>query len=343
MPASYRNGSAQRLAVWLGACIIGLALVAPAHAETLKIGVTKLASCAAIAIARDKGYFAAEGLTPELAFFDAQQPIAVGVASGDLDVGIAATTAALYSLAGQGTLRIIAGGIAEWPTFHYLSYLASNQAYAAGLKSVHDFGGHSVALTQMGTGLQYSIALAAEKYGFDIKSVRLLPLQSNSNIASALAGGQTDAAIFSSSGALPLIEQGWAKLLGWVGDDTNGFQANLTFVSTKTADERRDTVERFLKVYRKAAREYHDAFTGKDGKRADQATAPEILAILSKYLGQPVELVKLGLPYLDSDVRVDVKDVAHQLQWYRSENLMKSDVAADAILDKRYIIALPGR
>jgi NitT/TauT family transport system substrate-binding protein len=342
MPARDEN-RISRLAKWFGVSLVALALAAPASAETFKIGVTKLASCAAIAIARDKGYFAAEGLTPDLVFFDAQQPIAVGVASGDLDFGIAATTAALYSLAGQNTLRIIAGGISEAPTFHYLSYLASNQAYAAGLKSVHDFGGHSVALTQMGTGLQYSIGLAAEKYGFDLKSIRLLPLQSNSNIASALAGGQTDAAIFSSTGALPLIQQGKAKLLGWVGDDTNGFQANLTFVSTKTADERKDMVTRFLKAYRKAAREYHDAFTGKDGKRADQATAPQILAILSNYLRQPVELVKLGLPYLDSDVRVDVKDVAHQLAWYEAQNLMKMKVSADAILDKRYIVALPGR
>lgn len=71
------------------------------------------------------------------------------------------------------------------------------------MKSPRDIGGHSVALTQLGTGLQFSMGLIAEKYGFDIKTVNFLPLQSNANIASSLAGGQADVAIFSSTGALP--------------------------------------------------------------------------------------------------------------------------------------------
>ena len=194
-----------RLRWVLGLALASLCTAAPAGAETIRIGVSKLASCAPVAIAMAKGYFAAEGLVPELVFFDAQQPIAVAAVSGDIDFGIAAETAALYTLAGEGKLRVIGGGADDAPSFHYLSILASNRAYAAGLKSPRDLGGHSVALTQLGTGLQYSLGLIAEKYGFDVKSVRLLPLQSNAHIASALAGGRADASIFSATGALPLI------------------------------------------------------------------------------------------------------------------------------------------
>src|ERR1700688_383549 len=89
-----------------------------ATAEAIKVGVSKLASCSPIVIARDKGYFAAEGLEPDFIYFDAQQPIAVAAVSGDIDFGLAAETAALYSLAGQGTLRIIAGGGSNAPSFH---------------------------------------------------------------------------------------------------------------------------------------------------------------------------------------------------------------------------------
>ena len=315
--------------------------VSGAGAETVKIGVTKLASNAQIAIARDKGYFAAEGLDPDLVFFDAQQPIAVALASGDLDFGNAAETAALYSLAGTGTLRIIGGGTIEAPTFHYLSLLVSNHAYAGGLKSAKDLPGHSFALTQIGTGLQYSLGLIAEKYGFDVKRVPLLPLQSNANIASALAGGRADSAIFSSTGALPLIKRGDAQLLFWVADETGRVQANLLLTSPKMADEHRDTVERFLRAVRKGSRDYHDAFTGPDGTRQDQATAPEILEIIAKYLQQPVELVKLGLPYLDREARLDAKDVQHQIAWYRAQGLMKGEANAATLIDKRYAVVLP--
>lgn len=324
-------------AIALAACIAA----GGAGAETIRIGVTKLASCSQIAIALEKGYFQAEGLTPEFVFFDAQQPIAVALASGDLDFGNAAETAALYSLAGQGTIRIIGGGISEAPSFHYLSLMVSNHAFDAGLRSAKDLPGHSFALTQMGTGLQFSLGLLAEKYQFDVKRVALLPLQSNANIASALAGGRADSAIFSSTGALPLAKRGDAHLLFWVGDETGRVQANLLLSSAKIADEHRDTVERFLRAVRKGSRDYHDAFTGPEEKRQDGPTAPAILAIIAGFVKQPAELVREGLPYLDVDARVSAKDVQHQIAWYRAQGLMKGNADAAALIDRRYAVLLP--
>jgi len=330
-----------RLRWVLGLALASLCTAAPAGAETIRIGVSKLASCAPIAIAMAKGYFTAAGLEPELVFFDAQQPIAVAAVSGDLDFGIAAETAALYTLAGQGKLRVIGGGADDAPTFHYLSILASTHAYEAGLKSPGDLAGHSVALTQFGTGLQYSLGLIAEKYGFDIKSITLLPLQSNANIASALSGGRADASIFSATGALPLIERGDVKLLGWVGDEVGVNQAYLLFAASKMTDERQAAVRHFLSAYRKAAHDYHDAFTGRNEARQDGPTAPAILDILTKYLDQPVDLVRRGIPYFDPDARVDVKDVRHQIAWYRAQGLIKGEVNADALIDRRYALTLP--
>lgn len=337
-----RAPSMSRVCVAAFLAIVCASVSGGASSEAIKLGVSKLASCAPIAIAIDKGYFAAEGLEPQLVFFDAQQPIAVAVVSGDVDFGIAAETAALYTLAGDGQLRVIAAGPTEAPTFHYLSILASKRGYDSGLKSPGDFGGRSDALTQLGTGLQYAMGLLAEKYNFDVKTVRLLPLQSNANVASAIAGGRTDGAIFSSTGALPLIEKGDAKLLGWMGDETGLDQAYLFFTSKKTADGRRDTVERLLRAFRKATHDYYDAFTDPNGKRADGPTAPAILAIVAKYLDQPVERVKIGLPYYDRDARVAVQSVKHQIVWYRSQGLLKGDVDADALIDQRYVVPVPG-
>src|SRR5690242_15963695 len=58
---------------------IFMALTASApQAETIKIGLFRGTSAGGpIYIAMDKGYFAAEGLTAELTFFDAGEPIAV--------------------------------------------------------------------------------------------------------------------------------------------------------------------------------------------------------------------------------------------------------------------------
>src|SRR5262245_16413647 len=82
---------------------------APALAqEKLNVGALRFVSNGGLFVAVEKGYFKAEGLDIELKFFDAAQPIAVAVVSGDIDLGATAFTAGLYNLAGKGGLKIIA-------------------------------------------------------------------------------------------------------------------------------------------------------------------------------------------------------------------------------------------
>lgn len=310
-----------------------------ASAETIKIGSQKVAG-GPLYIAAAKGYYAAEGLEPDYVFFEAGEPIAVAAASGSIDFGVAGLTGGLYSLAGQGALRLIAGQTHEVPSFRANTVAASNRAYDAGLKSVKDLAGHSVAITQIGSSFHYDLGLLADKYHFDLKSIRLMPLQTNPNSVAAAIGGSADAVVTVVGYVLPAIQRGDVKLLAFIGDETP-WQLTAAFTATKTANERQDTVERFLRALRKATRDYHDAFTGADGKRQDQASAPEILDILAKYTGQSPDILKLGLGYMDAEARLDVKDVLHQIAWYRAQGMLKSDFDAASIMDKRYVVPLP--
>jgi len=329
----------RRYCLAIVAFAILVSLASPrASAETIRFGVTKIANCSPIAIALAKGYFEKEGLQPKLTIFEAQAPVAVAVASGDLDFGDAAETAALYNLGEGGRVRIIASGAAEAPTFHSLAIIASNEAYAAGLTAPRDLPGHSFALTQMGTGLQYSLGKVAAKEGFDIKTIKLLPLQSNPNIASAISGGRADSAIFDSTNALPLIQKGEAKLIGWVGDLTGYTPAFLVFASRDMLDRHADTVKRFLAAYRLAVRDYYAAFTDAQGTRKDEPTAAATLDMIAKWVGQPPERVKLGLPYFDRDARIDMAAIQDQINWYRSIGAIKTHVRASKVVDHRYAI-----
>lgn len=316
--------------------VLAFAGASRASAETIRFGLTKIANCAPIAIALAKGYFKAEGIEAKLTFFQSQAPVAVAVASGDLDFGDAAQTAALYNLGAGGRVRIIAGGAGEGPSFQSLALIASNQAYAAGLKSARDLPGHSFALTQMGTGLQYSLGRIAAKLGFSMDTLKLLPLQSNPNIASALSGGRADAAVLDSSNALPLVEKGDVKLIGWVGDLTGYTPAFLVFASRDMLDHHADTVRHFLAAYRNALHDYYDAFTDAHGTRRDGPTAADTLAIIASWIGQPPARVKLGLPYFDREGRVDMPGIQEQLDWYRSIGAIKTKVLAATVVDGRY-------
>jgi NitT/TauT family transport system substrate-binding protein len=321
------------IAVRLLLFCVALIACGKAPAEPIKIGLQKTTSPVFIAV--EKGYFANEGLEPQLVYFEAGQPVAVAAVSGDIDVGIAGLTGGLYALAEQGALTIIAGQTREAPGFHANTVAASKRAYDEGLTSLKDLGGHSVAVTQIGSAFHYDLALLAGKYGFDLKTVRIVPLQTNPNSVAAVSGGTVDAAISLVTYLAPAIERGDAKLLGYIGDETP-WQLAAVFTSTRTADARGDMVKRFLTAFRQATRDYHDAFTGAEERRKDGPDAPEILGILAKNTGRPVAEIDNGIGYVDRDARIDVDDVARQVAWYKDQKLVKGDRTGDQLIDMRY-------
>lgn len=312
-------------------------LAAVARAETIKVGLLKTSSSAVVVIAIKRGYFAAQGLDVELVPFDAAEPVAVAVASGDIDFGITGLTAGLYALGSQ--LRIISGHLQEHPGFHANAIVASNKAYAAGLTALKDLAGHSVGVTQIGSSLHYSVALVAEKSGIALDSLRIVPLQSNANVASAVSGGQIDAAATLGNFASPAIARGAVKLLAWAGDIAP-WQFGALITSAKLAEAQPDRVKRFLAGMHQGQRDYHDAFTAPDGTRHDEADAPAIFAILADFLGQTPEQIRPALAYVDGQGRLDVKDVLHQIDWYRAHGFIKNAVDGNTLIDKRFVVSM---
>src|ERR1700716_4578703 len=256
-----------------------------------KVGVLRLSASAPVFIAQDKGYFREAGLEVELKFFDAAQPIAVATTSGDVDFGITAFTAGLYNLAGKGTLKVIGGMSREKAGYPLIGYFASNNAYAAGLKTPKDLAGKRIAVTQTGSSLHYSLGLLADKYGFKLGDIKVLPLQSLSNAAAALKGETVDAALLPASTARKLMDDGGAKLLGWVGDETP-WQLGAVFAAPKALADKA-LVTKLLGALARADREYHDVILAAvtDGKAPIDGKTKPLLEIIAKYTNLPVEQV----------------------------------------------------
>ncbi len=327
-----------RLSLVVLACCVTLA--AGARAETIKVGLLKTVGSGPIFIAQEKGYFAAEGLEIEDVVFDSAEPIAVAVVSGSIDIGATGLTAGFYTLAGQGALKMLASESFERQGFQGQAVLVSNRAWDGGLKAFTDWPDHSVAISQVGGAPHYSLGLLEEKFGVDAKAVRVLPLQSNANRIAAVTGGTADTAIIPVTYAMPSIQHGDAKLLGWVGDYTP-WQVAAVFASTKATNDRSDMLNRFLRASLRGVKDYCDAFIGPDAKLRFGPTAPEVLTIIAKYTGQHEADIKLGITYLDPQARIDVKDVGHQIAWFRAQGMVKGDFDANSVIDKRYAIPLP--
>ena len=323
----------------LAALLIFTATAATAAEQPLKasIGVLRLSSSAPVFIAQDKGYFRDEGLAIELKFFDAAQPIAVATTSGDVDFGITAFTAGLYNLAGKGTLKVIAGMSRDKPGYPLIGYFAGNKAYAAGLKTPKDLAGKRIAVTQVGSSFHYALGLLADKYGFRLADVKIVPLQSLTNVVAALKGETVDAALLPISTARPLVESGGAKLLGWVGDETP-WQVGAVFASPKTLADK-PLVTKLLAALRRADRDYHDVVltTVKDGKAELNDRTRPLLEIIAKYTNLPVEQVIGNCAYVDPDGKLDVKNVDSQIKWLQEQGFVDKGLDADAIIADTYV------
>jgi len=335
-----RRGSMQLLVAGL----IGLGTMAlacdPGRSEELlkaKIGVLRLSSSAPVFIAQDKGYFRDAGLDIELKFFDAAQPIAVATASGDIDFGVTAFTAGLYNLAGKGALKVIGGMSREKAGYPLIGYFASNNAYAAGLKAPKDLAGKRVAVTQVGSSFHYSLGLLADKYGFKLSEIKVLPLQSLSNVAAALQGETVDAALLPVSTARKLLDDGGAKLLGWVGDETP-WQLGAVFATPKTLSNR-ELVTKLLAALARADREYHDVILTAvaDGNAPINEMTRPLLAIIAKYTNLPIEQVVGNCAYIDPDGKLDVGNVANQIVWLQQQGFVDKGFDAAAIIAKDYV------
>jgi NitT/TauT family transport system substrate-binding protein len=324
------------------ASLVAIMAMGAAQAEDAlkaRIGVLRLSSSAPVFIAQDKGYFREAGLDVELKFFDAAQPIAVATTSGDVDFGVTAFTAGLYNLAGKGVLKVIGGMSREKAGYPLIGYFASNNAYAAGLKTPKDLAGKRVAVTQVGSSFHYSLGLLADKYGFKLADVKIIPLQSLSNAAAALKGETVDAALLPISTARKLMDEGGAKFLGWVGDETP-WQLGAVFASPKTLTNKA-LVTKLLGALAKADREYHDVILAamKDGVAPVNEQTKPLLEIIAKYTNLPVEQVVGNCAYIDPDGKLDVKNVDNQIKWLQEQGFADKGFDANTIIAKDYVKA----
>lgn len=322
------------------AMLVLLVLAAAARAEAIKIGGVKTAAAGALYIAQEKGYFAAVGIEPEFINFNSPGPVPVAVVSGAVDIGATGVSAELYSFAAQGALKIIAGQAHEANGYQVNGFIVSNAAAAAGLARFEQLAGHSVAISQIGSPVQYAASQVALKHGVALDRLRFLPLQSNTNIVAAVTGGTANTGVVPVTVMAASLARGDVKLLGWIGDEAP-WQSSAVFAARRTLEERPDLVQHFLEALRRGLREFHAAFSAPDGTRRDGPNAKEIIDIIAKYTGQSAAQVRLGIPYVDPEARLDFPDMERQLAWFGQQNMLKGQVALDQVIDRRFAVAYP--
>ena len=322
----------------LGAAAAAPMIPAPAFAGTkMKVGALRFTSHAASFVAFERGYFAQEGLDVEFKFFQAAQPMAVAIASGDVDYGVTAISGGLISLAEKGAAKVIGGALSEEEGIDGQKILASVAAFDAGLTSPAMLDGKSYGITQPGSSFHYMGSKIAAKEGV---KVSFKPLNKVGAIIGALKSGQIDAWSIVPHIAKGLAGAGKVKIIGNVSDYIPNYQVTTVFTSANNAANERAKTEAFLRAFSKGADDFNAALVD---KTAGDEAATEMVNLIHKYVyaDKPIEKaeksIRNGAMRINAGAALNKASVMDQLDWFKSEGMIKDSVTYETLVDDSYV------
>ncbi|HMB47627.1 MAG TPA: ABC transporter substrate-binding protein [Afifellaceae bacterium] len=335
----------RRSAAWLvaGALISTTmfgAMISAAAAEAIKVGALRFTSHAASFVAFERGYFAEEGLEVEFVYFQAAQPMAVAIASGDVDFGVTAISGGLINLAEKGAIKVIGGALQEEPGIDGQMILVSKKAFDEGVTSPAMLKGRSFGITQAGSSFHYMAHKIAEKEGFAGSEIHLKPLNKVGAIIGALKSEQIDAWAI-----VPHIAKGLAKaptieMIGTVADYIPDYQVTTVFTSADNAANRRELVQKFLAAFSRGAADFNAALVDKS---AGEQAGEDMVKLIHKYVyaDRPYEKaapsIRNGAMRINEDARLNLTNVKDQLNWFQAEGLVSKDVTIETLVDASFV------
>jgi NitT/TauT family transport system substrate-binding protein len=322
----------------LGAGAATSALAAPALAmnRKIRVGALRFTSHSASFIAVERGYFADAGLDVELKFFQAAQPMAVAIASGDVDYAVTAVSGGLISLADKGAIKVIGGALKEEEGLDGQQILVSDAAYQAGVTDPSKLDGRNYAITQSGSSFHYvgSNIAAAEGLKMSYK-----PLQKVGAIIGAMKSGQVDAGNIVPHIAKPLAGSGAVHIIGAVKDYLPDYQITTAFTSAGNAANERDQTADFLAAFSRGIDDYNSTMIDRAG---GDAGVDEMVRLIHKYVYTDRPLEKAapsiinGTMRLSPNAALNVTSIQHQLSWFQAEGLVNADITLDTLVDGSY-------
>ena len=264
----------------IGATLLAVLLAKPALAEdtAINVGALRFTSHAASFVAFERGYFKEEGLDVTFKFFQAAQPMAVAVASKDVDYAVTAISGGLISLAEKGAAKVIGGALMEEEGVDGQKIIVSDAAFKAGLTSPAQLEGKSWGITQAGSSFHYMGAKIADKEGVSLK---YKPLQKTGAVIGAIKSGQIDSWSIVPHIAKPLSNGGAVHIIGDVADFIPEYQVTVVFTSADNAANEREKSEAFLRAFSKGADDFNAALVD---KTAGEEAAEDMIKLVHKYV-----------------------------------------------------------
>jgi NitT/TauT family transport system substrate-binding protein len=281
-----------------GAAAVAAAAAAPriARAQTLKplsVGYVPSTLFAPVFVAQERGYLAAAGYSATLAPIVAGQDAMALVAQGQMDVATAGLSAAFFNAINRGLeVKFVASTGYQPANGHPTGLMMRQDLYDAGAHDPSALKGKTIGwLGNAGATAGYYVALILRKYGLTMKDINPVSVAAPDQQV-ALEKKAVDA-IFCSAPLTALFAE--KKLAQLIGSVSPGIAGTGIFFGPSLL-ESPGAAAAVLGAFRKGAADVAGSgyFT------------PANLAAMSKYVNQPVDLIKTTDRYdFKPDLRID--------------------------------------
>jgi NitT/TauT family transport system substrate-binding protein len=319
---------------------VGAALLSTPGFAADKVTMGMLQAANVTFVAKDKGFFAAEGIDFEHIFFRSGAALVPSLSTGQIDVAMTSPGAALYNAMAQGVNALIVasysvadpgrpGGDPNWIS------VRQDLIESGKVKSAKDLKGMTIAITARG---QFT-NLFADEYlksgGLTEKDVRVVNM-SYPDMLAAFQGKSIDAGATLDPYAQVAEKGKFAAKVTSLSKLLPGFTLAVVMYGDRLGKKDRDLGMRFMRALAKANAYTRKAVATPEGRK-------EIAEIYQKYVPQKSVSVyadpEMGLSLGRATMAVDVDGkygLRWQLNWYRDDKLVPTEPDLGKVVDNTF-------
>ncbi len=309
------------------------AVTKPGGGTKVSVAIARSISDIGIYVALDHGYFAAEGIDPDLQMFASSAEQVPLLATGKLDVGAGASNAAFYNAVAQGIkIPLVADKGQLLKDFGYEALmLRKDLADSGAVKTPADLKGKTIALVPPLNASAAAVVVdkALKAGGLTDKDVNLTTL-GFAEINAALTSKSIDVGFSVEPNITLAIRQNIATR--WLpGDEiAPGQQIGAVAYSPQFA-AKTDLARAYMRAYIKGLRDYNDAF--RKGINKD-----DIIRILAKYtdVTDPSILSSMVPVGMNPDGYLNQDTMKSDLEWYRQVGTVTAPVDMSQVIDNSF-------
>jgi NitT/TauT family transport system substrate-binding protein len=294
------------------------------------MGYVPVSIFAPVFVAKEKGYYAEQGLDVSLEPLPGGADMVVLTSSGDFDAGIGGAGPAFWNAINQGLpLKVIAPGHAEGDPVATPLMISKANCESGAITSVADLKGKKVSVNARGA-TEYWLNQALSTGGLTINDIDLQTLAFPDAVA-ALASGAIDAAMVGEPLATKAEQDGIAVRLA-SSFPVQDIQPTLVYANEDWASKNPEAAQGLVTAYLKASRD----LTGAGYKD------PQNLAIIEQYTKVPAALVADAVqPIYAVDGQINVEGLNKLQTFFRGLGELDYDTDLDpnSFIDTQYVDA----